>query len=161
MHNIYITERLTYILTLANNICAVFVQNDLIFWVDWVPPSLWDRFVRTKDNTVKCTTVHLVLCFTDSFDLTRRYCSTMWQLSRRSSSQSWRPCRSTSARALGLTTATPSSSSRLPCTASCLTVRKSSRLTCSWLPDLFCCAVKNLKSKFCQFCFLFVWVFFF
>lgn len=31
---------------------------------------------------------------------------------------------------------------------------------CSWLCDLFCCAVEILKSKFCWSCFLFVCLFF-
>lgn len=67
----------------------------------------------------------------------------MWPLSHRSSSQLWRPCRGTSALALGLTTATPSSSSRLPCTASCLRVRQCSHLTLQTIVHW-----KSLKSNF-------------
>lgn len=59
----------------------------------------------------------------------RRCYSTMCRHSRGSCSPSWRPCRSTSALAPAPTTATPSSSYPLPCTASCPTVRSCHRVT--------------------------------
>lgn len=66
-----------------------------------------------------------------------RCCSMTWWLSHRSCSLLWRPCRSTSALAPGLTTVTPSSSCLLPCIKSCLKVRKVHFVTVQSVTDKF------------------------